>query len=159
MNIALGSDHRGDGAVADLAARLGAAGHEVNVLGATGPDCRDYTDVAWLVARAVAGGAAERGVLVCGSGIGMSMAANKVPGVRAALAADAHDAEMSRRHNDANVLCLSAERRSAEEIAAIVDHWLGTDFEGGRHARRIAKMTAIERGEDPAAIEMDTAAG
>ena len=102
------------------------------------------------MASAVASGAADRGVLVCGSGIGMSMAANKVDGVRAALAHEAHAAQMSRRHNDANILCMAADGKAQIDPIAIVDAWLAADFEGGRHQRRVDKITSIERGVDPA---------
>ena len=157
MKIALGSDHRGDARTEALARHLRDAGHDVLLLGENGTESRDYPDSAWLVGRAVADGRADRGILVCGSGIGMSMAANKVAGVRAVLARDLHDAEMSRRHNDANVLCLSGDRDSADGEAALVETWLATDFDGGRHARRVAKMAAIERGDDPAESKIDAA--
>ncbi|RMD62319.1 MAG: RpiB/LacA/LacB family sugar-phosphate isomerase, partial [Planctomycetota bacterium] len=96
---------------------------------------------------------ADRGVLICGSGIGMCIAANKVKGVRAALVSDELSAEMSRRHNDANVLCLAADLLGDRLIERIVEIWLATPFEGGRHARRVAKIAAIERGEDPRSVQ------
>jgi len=151
MKIALGSDHRGTDAVRALVAHLQARGHEPEVLGDDSGEPTDYPDSANVVGRAVAAGDAAVGVLVCGSGIGMSIAANKVPGVRAGLACDARAAEMTRRHNDANVLCLAADRGDAEEMKRIVDAFLGAEFEGGRHRRRVDKIEAIERGEDPAA--------
>jgi ribose 5-phosphate isomerase B len=153
MKIALGSDHRGAEAVSALAVYLKEAGHEPVILGlCTGQPC-DYPDNAYLVARAVSAGQADLGILVCGSGIGMSMAANKVPGIRAALACDELAAEMSRRHNDANVLCLSGDRSTIEQARAMVDALLSATFEGGRHARRVSKMAAIERGENPAEVK------
>ena len=153
MKIALGSDHRGVEIVRALTKHLRQAGHGPTVLGdSSGQPC-DYPDNAYLVARAVAGGTAELGILVCGSGIGMSVAANKVPGIRAALACDALAAEMGRRHNDANVLCLSGDRLSEPQACAILDAFLSATFEGGRHARRVNKMTAIERGENPAEVK------
>jgi ribose 5-phosphate isomerase B len=152
MKIALGSDHRGVKAGRALREHLPKAGHEVVVLGPTSGDSWDYPDVAWLVGRAVAGGDAQRGILICGSGIGASIAANKVEGVRAALAQDEAAAVMSREHNDANVLCLAGDRLSDEQVCAIADRWLAASFEGGRHERRVRKITAIERGEDPASI-------
>jgi ribose 5-phosphate isomerase B len=159
MKIALASDHRGVEIVRGLVDHLRQAGHETAVLGdSSGRPC-DYPDGAYLVARAVAGGAAELGILVCGSGIGMSMAANKAPGIRAALACDELAAEMSRRHNDANVLCLSGDRATLEGARAMVDAFLGATFEGGRHARRVNKMTAIERGENPAELKEGAAKG
>ncbi len=94
---------------------------------------------------------------MCGSGIGMAIAANKMPGVRAAVVEGRYDAEMSRRHNDANVLCLSADRTEATEITGITDLWIGTEFEGGRHQRRVNKIAAIERGEDPRSVMAEAA--
>jgi ribose 5-phosphate isomerase B len=149
MKIALGSDHRGDEALAALIPRLRERGHELLVLGPNNGDSRDYPDEAWLVGRAVAAGDAERGILICGSGIGVCIAANKVPGVRAALAGSPNTAEMSRRHNDANVLCLSGDSKPPDEIERIVEAFLATDFERGRHERRLKKIEAIERGEAP----------
>lgn len=159
MKIALGSDHRGDTAATTLAAMLTSAGHDVTILGGCGAERRDYTDAAWLVGREVAQGAADRGILICGSGIGMGMAANKVDGVRAVVAADTFDAQMSRRHNNANVLCLAGDLRSMDEIDAIVTTWMDTDFEGGRHARRVEKLACIERGDDPAALPTTATTG
>jgi ribose 5-phosphate isomerase B len=119
------------------------------MLGPSTEESSDYPDGAYLVARAVSEGSVERGVLVCGSGIGVSMAANKVPGVRAALVFDAEAATGTRQHNDANVLCLSGNRTDVTSMPSIVDAFLSTEFEGGRHTRRVDKMAAIERGEDP----------
>jgi len=150
MNIALGSDHRGLDAAQTLEKRLREQGHNVQVLGRCDGESCDYPDQAYLVGKAVGDGQAERGMLICGSGIGMAMAANKMPGVRAALVHDLNGAEMSRRHNDANVLCLSGDEIDDQQLFTIVDKWLTTEFEGGRHARRVNKITAIERGEDPA---------
>jgi ribose 5-phosphate isomerase B len=152
MKIALGSDHRGVEALEALRAALAAAGHAIDVLGVCDPDGCDYPDIAFPIAVAVAAGEADYGVLVCGSGNGMAMAANKVAGVRAALGRDALAAAMSRRHNDANVLCLSSDAASPAELVAIVTAFLDAPFEGGRHARRVAKIAAIERGEDPRMI-------
>ena len=149
MKIALGSDHRGTDAVRTLVEHLRARGHEPKVLGDDSGEPTDYPDSAYAIARAVERGDADYGVLVCGSGIGMSIAANKVPGIRAGLVSDAHAAEMTRRHNDANVLCLSAPRLDADELRAIIDAFLDAEFEGGRHQRRIDKIGAIERGQDP----------
>jgi RpiB/LacA/LacB family sugar-phosphate isomerase len=157
MRIALGMDHRGVRAGRVLLEHLPRAGHEVVALGPTEGDSWDYPDVAWLVGRAVADGEAERGILICGTGIGASIAANKVPGVRAALAHDEAAAEMSRRHNDANVLCLAGDELSDEQICAVTDRWLAGAFEGGRHERRVRKIAAIERGENPAEAVAGTA--
>ena len=145
--IAIGSDHRAGDIVRSIAAHLEHGGWTVHLFGpaATGSDeSIDYPDPALAVSDEVASGRADRGILICGSGIGMSMAANKVQGVRAALAHDAHAAEMSRRHNDANVLCLAAEGSQETTFLQIVNTWLTTDFEGGRHRRRVDKMAAIE---------------
>jgi ribose 5-phosphate isomerase B len=156
MRIALGCDHRGRSALASVIRHLESRGHETAVFdGAPGapPDApRDYPDGAYLVGRAVAEGAADRGVLVCGSGIGMSIAANKVQGVRAALVHVPAQAEATRRHNDANVLCIAGDEARGEEIPRILDAFLTAPFEGGRHARRVEKIAAIERGEDPRGI-------
>ena len=152
MRIVVGSDHRGDAGAADLVDYLQHAGHDVEVVGSCGGESCDYPEPAYNVGEAVHRGVAERGILVCGSGIGMAIAANKVDGVRAVVVHDETEAEMSRRHNDSNVLCLAADRTPASGFPALVDTWLQTDFEGGRHARRVAKIAAIERGEDPAAV-------
>ncbi len=152
MKIALGSDHRGDEALARLAPVLREAGHEVIMLGVCDGSSRDYPDEAWLVGRAVANGVAERGVLVCGSGIGISIAANKIPGVRAALVCSEDSAEMSRRHNDANVICFSGDRAEPAMIERAVERFIETDFEGGRHQRRIDKIASIESGRPPQSI-------
>lgn len=153
MKIALGSDHRGDAAADALAEHLRAAGHDAVIVGERGPQSRDYPDAAWHVGRAVVDGDAELGVLLCGSGNGVAIAANKIDGIRAAVAGDEHAAEMARRHNDANVLAVGADGNDAPRIAAIVDAWLNASFEGGRHARRVEKISAIERGVDPTTIE------
>jgi ribose 5-phosphate isomerase B len=159
VKIALGSDHRGVDMIHSLVEHLRLAGHEPVVLGESpGRPC-DYPDIAYLVARAVVDGEAQFGILVCGSGIGMSMAANKVPGTRAALAHDEFTAEMSRRHNNANILCLSGDLSTNEQARAMADAFLGATFEGGRHARRVNKLTAIERGENPAEVEEGAAKG
>lgn len=150
MKIAIGTDHRGAETARSLVPYLQARGHEVVLVGeASGSNC-DYPDNAFLVGRAVSGGQYDRGVLVCGSGIGMSIAANKVRGVRAALVQDELTAQLSRSHNDANVLCLSGDLLGQMLVRRIVDVWLGTPFEGGRHARRVSKIKAIEEGHDPA---------
>jgi ribose 5-phosphate isomerase B len=145
MRIALGSDHRGCAVKARIAEQLRGQGHEVTDLGTHGPESVDYPDIAFAVADQVGPGTAERGILVCGSGIGMSIAANKVRGVRAALCLDDYSAEMSRRHNDANVLCLSGDVSGQKVIDRIVDVWLTTPFEGGRHARRLDKIAEREQ--------------
>jgi ribose 5-phosphate isomerase B len=145
MRVAVGSDHRGFSIrrhVADLVGRLG---HEVTDVGAFSPDAVDYPDVAADVARRVASGEADRGILICGTGIGMCIAANKISGVRAAPCHDDTTAELSRRHNDANILCFSADLLGERLIDRMVEIWLSTPFDGGRHADRINKITEIER--------------
>ena len=144
MKIALGADHAGFAIKEAVKAALRIAGHDVNDFGTTGEASCDYPDFAAQVARAVGGGQAERGVLVCGTGIGMGMVANKIAGVRAAVCHDALTVEMSRRHNDANVLCLGA--RVVPDAAAqvgLVQSWLATPFDGGRHEGRVAKINRM----------------
>jgi ribose 5-phosphate isomerase B len=143
MKIALGADHRGHEVAAHLADLLGRLGHQVQRANRYDGKSCDYPDVAYQVARAVADESADRGILLCGSGIGMCIAANKVRGVRAALVHDEVGADMSRRHNNANVLCLPADMLGNRFIDRIVQTWLKTDFDGGRHARRVHKITAI----------------
>ncbi len=159
MRIILASDHRGDEAGTRLAEHLTQLGHSVSIVGRCGNDSRDYPDEAWMVAKRVADGEADRGILLCSNGVGMCMAANKVPGVRASLVYETVHAERSRAHNDANVLCLGGETNSPEELNQIVESWLRTEFEGGRHARRTKKIEAIERGIDPATIDEDSSIG
>jgi ribose 5-phosphate isomerase B len=152
MRIALGSDHRGIEATKALLPYLQGKGHDVVVYSDVKATSVDYPDYAYTIGKAVSDGTAERGILVCGTGIGMSIAANKVPGVRAALAHDVITAEISRRHNDANVLCLSGDMMARDEVPRVVDAFLQTPFEGGRHERRVRKIAAIERGEEPNSI-------
>jgi ribose 5-phosphate isomerase B len=146
MKIAIGSDHRGYKAKRRILPVLHQLGHEVFDAGTASDDSVDYPDFAFPVATAVGEGRAERGILICGTGIGMCIAANKVPGVRAAPCHDAITAEMSRRHNDANVLCLSADLLGEDLIERMVRTWLETPFESGRHARRVDKITRFEAG-------------
>jgi RpiB/LacA/LacB family sugar-phosphate isomerase len=153
MNIAIGTDHRGERASRALAKHLRESGHQVEVLHDPEGQTADYPDGAYLVGTAVARGRAERGILVCSNGVGMTIAANKIPGVRAALVGDQATAQQSRRHNDANVLCLGGRFIREAEAFAIADAWLETGFEGGRHARRVAKIAGIEtRAEATAAV-------
>lgn len=145
MRIALASDHAGFQLKDHLAASLAAAGHDVLDLGTDSAESVDYPRYAEPAARAVADGEAERGVIVCGSGNGVAIVANKVAGVRAVNAHDPDEAEMARRHNDANVVTLSGARLDAASAETIVATFLQTDFDGGRHARRVDQITAIER--------------
>lgn len=157
MRIALGSDHRGDAAARVIMAHLVASGYEiVRHYECHGQAC-DYPDNAYRVSQAVRVGEADRGILICGSGIGVCIAANKVPGIRAGLVYDEIAAGLSRSHNDCNVLCLSADTTPTKELITITDIWLKTEFEGGRHARRVKKIEAIERGEDPTLLTADAA--
>jgi ribose 5-phosphate isomerase B len=144
MRIAIGSDHRGFDVKKRVVPLLRQAGHEVLDMGPEGSDSVDYPDYAFQVAQAVSEGRVDRGILICGTGIGMCIAANKVPGVRAAPCHDSITAEMSRRHNNANVLCLSADLLGDELIDRMIRIWLETDFEGGRHARRVDKIVRFE---------------
>jgi ribose 5-phosphate isomerase B len=144
MRIAVGTDHRGFSMRARIVELLGRLGHVVEDVGAASGEAVDYPDVAARVARKVAGNEADRGILICGTGLGMSITANKFPGIRAAACHDDITAEMSRRHNDANVLCLSADLLGERLVDQMVEIWLRTPFEGGRHARRIAKISDLE---------------
>jgi ribose 5-phosphate isomerase B len=140
MKISLAADHAGFKLKEQLKAKLLHDGHEVLDRGCYDETSTDYPDHGVLAARDVADGLAERAVMVCGSGIGMSMVANKIRGVRAALATSPELAEMSRRHNDANALALGSRFTEADLAAKILDVWLNTAFEGGRHQRRVDKI-------------------
>jgi ribose 5-phosphate isomerase B len=149
MKIAIGSDHRGYHVKQRLAGLVRQLGHEVADFGVVGGDASvDYPDFAFLVAREVGEGRADRGILICGTGIGMCIAANKVKGVRAAGCHDIITAEMSRRHNDANVLCLSADMLGEELMERMVRVWLATEFDAGRHQRRVEKISKFETGRE-----------
>lgn len=146
MKIAIGSDHRGYEVKRRIISLLERLGHEVVDVGTNSGESVDYPDYAFQVAQAVSEGRVDRGILICGTSIGMCIAANKVRGVRAAPCHDSITAEMSRRHNDANVLCLSADLLGGELVDRMVKLWLETEFEGGRHARRVDKITRFEEG-------------
>lgn len=145
MRVFIGSDHRGFQVKSRLVAMLQKSGHDVTDKGTTGTESVDYPDFASDVAGAVSRGEADRGILVCGTGIGMAITANKFPGVRAATCPDEFTAEMSRRHNDVNVLCLSGDMIGERPIDHLLEIWLTTEFEGGRHARRLEKIHNLER--------------
>ena len=145
MRIAIGSDHRGYHLKEKLTAMLRTSGHEVDDVGTCATESVDYPDYAILVAQQVSEGKAERGILVCGSGIGMAIAANKFPGIRAAPCTDEITAEISRLHNDLNILCLSADMLSPRVVQRMLEVWMNTEFEGGRHARRIQKILDLEK--------------
>jgi len=152
MKIAVGADHLGLPLKDVVKAHLEAGGHEVVDFGVTEATPVDYPDVAIEVAEAVAAGTYSRAILVCGTGIGMSITANKVPGVRAANVADPYSAERARKSNDAQVLCLGSRVVAPEVARIIVDHWLASEFQGGESARKVAKMNALDGrpGRDPA---------
>ena len=143
--VALGADHAGFSLKQDLKQWLVSEGHTVIDTGTHSEDSVDYPDFAASVARAVVGGDAERGLLVCGTGIGMAISANKVSGIRAAVCGDVDTARLSRRHNDLNVLALAGRTTSREQGIAIVRAWLETVFEGGRHQRRLEKVAGLEQ--------------
>ena len=142
--IAIASDHAGVALKDEICQALGGLGHEIEDLGPSETVSVDYPDYAHLLARAVSDGRIDRGILICGTGLGMSMAANRHPGVRAALCHDAYTAEMARRHNDANVLCMGARAIGGGVALQIAEIFVATPFDGDRHQRRVAK---IEREE------------
>jgi len=144
MRIAIGADHRGFQAKGQLVEHLRRSGHEVDDVGTHSPESCDYPDFAAAVGQRVGHGQAERGILVCGSGVGVCIAANKVAGVRAGVCHDTRSAEMSRRHNDLNVLCLSADMIDRVPLDELLRVWFETPFEGGRHARRLEKIRQME---------------
>ena len=146
MIVALASDHRGYAAKEGIKRFLETAGHTAMDFGCTEPVSCDYPEVALPAAESIAQGKADCGIFLCGTGIGMSISANKVSGIRAALCHDELTAGMSRRHNDANVLCLPADLIGQELIRRVVDVWLNTDYEGGRHDRRLSLITDYEAG-------------
>lgn len=156
MRIAIGNDHRGYRVKDKLIRVLEQMGHNVEDDGSHDSSSVDYPDVASVVARKVAGGDVDRGILICGTGIGMCIAANKVFGVRAATCHDELEAQISRRHNDTNVLCLSADMLGSREIDSMIRVWLDTPFDGGRHARRLEKIAGIEHARGPASAGVDS---
>ena len=143
MKISLAADHAGFGLKEQIKEKLRREGHEVLDRGCFDENSTDYPDYGVLAARDVADGLAERAVMVCGSGIGMSMVANKIRGVRAALATSVELAEMSRRHNDANALALGSRFTDPQTALKIVETWLNAPFEGGRHQRRVDKISKL----------------
>jgi ribose 5-phosphate isomerase B len=144
MKIALGADHAGFELKDRLKVWLGQQGHQTHDVGTTGPDSVDYPDYARKVGEDVAAHRADVGILVCGSGIGMAIAANKVQGVRAANVTSENEAALSREHNNANVLTLGARILKDDDARRIVERWLHTQFAGGRHQQRVDKISAIE---------------
>jgi len=149
MKIAVGSDHRGFEAKEQIKAIIAELGHECIDFGTSDNRPVDYPDSAYQVAKAVSEKEVDRAILACATGIGMCIAANKIKAVRAALCHDELSATISRDHNDANVLCLSGDQIGAALLRKIVEVWLDTEFSGGRHLRRVNKISAIEAGNDP----------
>ena len=143
MIIAIGCDHAGYELKEKVKAKMAAAGHQMIDVGTNSTESVDYPAYGHAVGRAVAGGQAERGIAICGSGIGISIACNKVPGIRAALCTSVEMAEMCRRHNNANVICMGARMISEELAFAMIDTWMTTEFEGGKHERRINELDDI----------------
>ena len=146
MKIAVAADHAGFALKEQLRRRLAQEGHEVVDFGATSAESCDYPDFAQPAARDVAQGRSDRGILVCSTGIGMAMAANKIAGVRAAPAQSEDEVHMTREHNDANVLTLGAKYLDEERALDLIHVFLNTEFAGGRHARRVAKIAQLEQG-------------
>lgn len=145
MKIAIGADHAGFEQKERVKKILEAGGHQVLDMGTHSTESTDYPAYAFKVAEAVRDGAADRGILACDSGNGIAIAANKVEGVRAAIAVNRWQAEMARRHNDANVLVLASAVTPQEQEEAIVSAWLDAPFDGGRHERRVGQITGYER--------------
>lgn len=153
MKIVVGSDHRGFEAKKQIKAIITQLGHECIDVGTDSSDPVDYPDPAYLAAVAVSKKQAERAILSCGTGIGMSITANKIKGIRAALCHDELSAQISRHHNDANVLCIAADLLGEVLLRKIVEAWLTTEFSGGRHLRRVRKIAAIEEGRQPGEVK------
>lgn len=149
MQITISGDHRGHDAVEGVVGHLNTQGHDVVVQGACDGEACDYPVRSLAVAQDVADGRSELGILICGSGIGVSIAANKVNGVRAALVVDAAHAQGAREHNHANVLCFSADRTSVDVMCEAVAAWMHAKPQPDRHARRVEQMAEIERGTSP----------
>ncbi len=156
MRIAVGSDHAGYALKTLIVEHLAAAGHEVLDLGTdTAEVSVDYPEFGHAVGAAVAAGRAERGVCVCGTGIGIGIAANKVPGIRAAVVHDSTTATLARRHNDANVVCLGERTTGPAEAIDAIDAFFTTEFEGGRHQRRIDQISRFDSGATEASLSSD----
>jgi len=152
LRVVIGADHRGMHAAELVHDTLSRLGFPANIVSVCQDGKCDYPEQAYLVGQAINAGQADRGVLICGTGIGMSIAANKVKGLRAALVHDELTAQLSRSHNDANVLCLSADLLGERLIDKVIEAWMGAQFEGGRHARRVNKIIAIENNIDPRTV-------
>jgi len=146
MKLALGADHKGFPLKENIKGYLQSLGHEIVDFGTNSEDSVDYPDFGGAAAKAVASGKADLGIIFCWTGTGMAITANKVQGVRCGVALNTDMAELSRKHNDANVLALPSKYVEPEQAKAIVDAWLGAEFEGGRHERRVAKIGALDQG-------------
>ena len=144
MKVAIGSDHRGYHAKEQIKRMLTQMGHDVVDFGMRSDHSTDYPDYALPVCAALRDGKVDRGILMCGSGIGMCMTANKIDGIRAALCHDELTAEMSRRHNNANVLCMGGDLLGDELMRRMIEVWMTTEFDGGRHERRVKKVMQVE---------------
>ena len=153
MKIAVGSDHRGFELKEQLKLLIGQLGHEIIDFGTTNSHPVDYPDLAYQAAMAVSRKEADRAILACATGLGMSITANKIKGIRAALCHDELTARISRDHNDANVLCISGDQIGDVLLRKMVEVWLDTEFSGGRHERRVNKITAIEEGRNPTEVK------
>jgi ribose 5-phosphate isomerase B len=153
MKIGVGSDHRGYDIKQQVIAIATELGNECIDFGTSDNNPVDYPDLAYIASMAVSRNEVDRAILICATGIGMSMAANKVKGIRAALCHDELSAQISRDHNNANVLCLSADQVGVVLLRKMVEVWLNTEFGGGRHERRVRKIAAIEENKDPREIE------
>ncbi|MHC4126047.1 MAG: ribose 5-phosphate isomerase B [Planctomycetota bacterium] len=153
MKVAVGSDHRGFEAKQQIKVIITQLGHECVDFGTNDTHPVDYTDHAYQAAMAVSSKEVDMAILACGTGIGMSITANKIKGIRAALCHDELSAQISRHHNDANVLCVSGDLIGDVLLRKIVEVWLSTDFSGGRHKRRVNKIIAIEDGKDPRKVQ------
>ncbi len=160
MKVAVASDHRGVKIRPRVIEIVRHLGHEPVDYGVDHPSPVDYPDVAFTVARTIVDGKCDCGILLCGTGVGMAIAANKVPGIIAATCHDEITTELSRRHNDANILCLSAELLGERTIERAIEIFLTTEFEGGRHARRLNKIRQYEQGRKPPEMPLlDSAEG
>ena len=155
MRIVIGSDHRGFEAKQQIKSIVTQLGHTCIDIGTNDDSPVDYPDMAYLAAKTVSDEKADRAILACGTGIGMSITANKIKGIRTALFHAELSAQISRHHNDANVLCLSGDLTGEVLLRKIVEVWLSTEFSGGRHQRRVEKIDAIEDGRAPSEIEND----
>jgi ribose 5-phosphate isomerase B len=147
MKVALASDHGAFGLKKEIKDYLTIKGYDVIDFGSHSDEIMDYPDTIKLAAKSVAKGESERGIVLCGSGIGASIVANKIKGIRAVLCMDEYSAEYSRRHNDANILALAGRRRTMVDAARYIDIWFSTPFEGERHQKRLDKIKAIENEE------------